>query len=155
MIQITRDNTTTQTTNNIYLDLYSQNPSAMPFPWIYKPMIKLTSIMSKRSKTFRAASVDTTNYLRYIKLTYKVTNDGSETLLSGIISLGDTDYPYSFYDIEIYAASNNSSLTPSSTNLLYKGMANFADSGTNPGTTYKEYISNDNAPDTIYITNTI
>tara|TARA_R100000781_G_C4076714_1_gene126332 strand:- start:525 stop:992 length:468 start_codon:yes stop_codon:yes gene_type:complete len=155
MIQITRDNSTTQTTNNIYLDLYSQNPSNLAFPWAYTPMIEITSIMSKNSKVFRAASVTTTDYKRYILLRYKVTNDGSETLLSGIVSLGNDDFPYGFYDIEIYGSSDNTSLTPSPSLLLYKGMANFEDSGTNPGISYKAYVKNDTDTESIYITNTI
>ena len=118
-------------------------------------MIEITSMMSKNSKVFRAASVTISNYERYILLTYKVTNDGSETLLSGIVSLGNDDFPYGFYDIDVYGAGNGTSLTPSANYLVYKGVANFTDKGSNPGTVYKTYNKNDKDTDSIYITNTI
>jgi hypothetical protein len=149
MIQATRDQNNDFTANYIYADLYDVMTSIAE-----KPLIKITSQSTNKSKVFRAGIVDTTNKNRYMRITYQIAKDSSnEALTSGVVFLGSTEYPYGFYDVVIYQNNDATNLDPDNAiKVIYKTVMNLK-AVNNDAITYTEYTETISSP--TYITNTI
>ena len=149
MIQATRDQNNDFTANYIYADLYDVMTSIAE-----KPLIKITSQSTNKSKVFRAGIVDTTNKNRYMRITYQIAKDSSnEALTSGVVFLGSTEYPYGFYDVVIYQNNDATNLDPDNAiKVIYKTVMNLK-AVNNDAITYSEYTETISSP--TYITNTI
>ena len=126
----------------------------------YKPIITLTSQMTRKFINFIPSSYDYANKDRYVKIDFSVKPTGSGTPSSGIIVLGTTDFPYGFYDIVI--RENTTNFLPSDASVLtrnkvYVGLANLRSETTgtykNPAVEYTEYTTNDSDTESVYITN--
>ena len=69
--------------------------------------------------------------------------------------MGDSDFPYGFYNVTIWQNNSNSNLDPDNAiKIIYKGLMNFAETGL-PAVTYTEYTTNDTDTESVYITNTV
>ena len=114
-----------------------------------RPLISIKSQQTEKILNFMASLVTITNENRYTEMKYTIgTND---VPLLGLIKLGNTDYPFGFYDVTIYQNSSNSNLDPSSlTTTLYTGLLNLTSS--TDTTQYKQYTTNDTDTDSVYIT---
>jgi len=114
-----------------------------------RPLISIKSQQTEKVLNFMASLVTVTNENRYTEMKYTI---GTTDLpLLGLIILGNTDYPFGFYDVTIYQNSSNSNLDPSGlTTTLYTGLLNLK-SLVNT-TQYKSYTTNDSNTDSVYIT---
>ena len=150
MIQSTRDNDQALTTNNIYADLYDVMTAIT-----FNPLIVFTNQTTNKSVNFIAKTFITTNKERYMKLTYDISNDGTTNTTSGVISIGDDDFPYGFYNVTIYQNNDGTNLdTDNAIKVIYKTVMNFK-AVNNNAVTYTEYTTNDTETDSVYITNTV
>ena len=150
MIQATRNNSTLNTANYIRLNLYDKITSST----IYNPLVSITSQITGKTKTFVVGNTDITNKERYLSMLYNIRNNGTETLTAGIISIGDNDYPYGFYDVTIYQNTSNTNIDSSGLNKIFTGLLNFK-AVNNNAVTYTEYTTNDSDTESVYITNEI
>ena len=123
----------------------------------FKPIITLTSQMTGNSVNFLPSSYDYTNKDRYVQITIAVTPSGTGT--STKIILGNTDFPYGFYDIIIRENTTNNLPSEASIparNKIYVGVANASSTSTgiykNPAVEYTEYTTNDSETESVYIT---
>ena len=149
MIQSLRNSAGNQV-NYIYLDLFDKMTSTT-----FDPLVLFESQLTKKKQYFVSGFVDLTNKERYIKLTYYQSNDGTDLPLSGILNMGDSDFPYGFYNVTIWQNNSNSNLDPDNAiKIIYKGLMNFAETGL-PAVTYTEYTTNDTDTESVYITNTV
>lgn len=114
-----------------------------------RPLISIKSQQTEKELNFMASLVTITNENRYTEMKYTIgTND---VPLLGLIKLGNTDYPFGFYDVTIYQNSSNSNLNPSGlTTTLYTGLLNLR--SLVDTTQYKQYTINDSDTDSVYIT---
>jgi len=114
-----------------------------------RPLISIKSQQTEKKLNFMASLVTITNENRYTEMKYTIgTND---IPLLGLIKLGNTDYPFGFYDVTIYQNSSNSNLDPSGlTTTLYTGLLNLR--SLVDTTQYKQYTINDSDTDSVYIT---
>ena len=114
-----------------------------------RPLISIKSQQTEKELNFMASLVTITNENRYTEMKYTIgTND---IPLLGLIKLGNTDYPFGFYDVTIYQNSSNSNLDPSGlTTTLYTGLLNLR--SLVDTTQYKQYTINDSDTDSVYIT---
>ena len=148
MIQWTRNNSTLNTANYIYANIYSLMTAIT-----YAPLIAITSQSTNKTKYFLSGVTNYDKKDRYVSMLINVRNNGTEGLTAGIISIGDKEYPYGFYDVTIYQNNNATNLDPANAvKVLYKTMMNFK-AVNNDGVTYTEYESTISSP--TYITNTI
>ena len=148
MIQWTRDNSLTTTFGGVYVDIYDVMTATT-----YNPLISITSQSTNKTKSFISGIFDLTNKERYVKLAVNIKNDGTESLTAGIISIGDDEFPYGYYDVVIYQNNNNTNVDPDNAiKVIYKTMMNFK-AVNNDAVTYTEYTSTITSP--TYITNTI
>tara|TARA_R110001583_G_scaffold182135_2_gene339757 strand:- start:836 stop:1210 length:375 start_codon:yes stop_codon:yes gene_type:complete len=119
----------------------------------YNPLISITSQSTNKTKSFISGIFDLTNKERYVKLAVNIRNNGTESLTAGIISIGDDEFPYGYYDVVIYQNNNNTNVDPDNAiKVIYKTMMNFK-AVNNDAVTYTEYTSTITSP--TYITNTI
>ena len=114
-----------------------------------RPLISIKSQQTEKILNFMASVVTTTNENRYTEMKYTI---GTTDLpLLGLLILGNTDYPFGFYDVTIYQNSSNSNLDPSGlTTTLYTGLLNLR--SLVDTTQYKQYTINDSDTDSVYIT---
>ena len=148
MIQRTRDNSLTTTFGGGYVDIYDVMTATT-----YNPLISITSQSTNKTKSFISGIFDLTNKERYVKLAVNIRNNGTESLTAGIISIGDDEFPYGYYDVVIYQNNNNTNVDPDNAiKVIYKTMMNFK-AVNNDAVTYTEYTSTITSP--TYITNTI
>jgi hypothetical protein len=114
-----------------------------------RPLISIKSQQTEKELNFMASLVTITNENRYTEMKYTIgTND---IPLLGLIKLGNTDYPFGFYDVTIYQNISNSNLDPSGlTTTLYTGLLNLR--SLVDTTQYKQYTINDSDTDSVYIT---
>ena len=75
----------------------------------------------------------------------------SENLTGGVIDVGNTDFPFGFYDVTIYRNFSNSNLSPNTLTPVYYTLMNLFDS-TKSSTTFTQYTTNDTNTDSVYIT---
>jgi len=116
---------------------------------VIRPLISIKSQQTEKELNFMASLVTITNENRYTEMKYTIgTND---IPLLGLIKLGNTDYPFGFYDVTIYQNISNSNLDPSGlTTTLYTGLLNLR--SLVDTTQYKQYTINDSDTDSVYIT---
>ena len=123
MIQLKGYNTLAQ---YFYINLYDemiQNGSETSM----KPLVSLTSQLTGKTKNFLPFTADYTDKDRCVKMGVNLVSAEVNPLLpvSGYIKLGDSDFPYGFYDVKIYQndPAYPSNLDPSTNTikLLYTG----------------------------------
>jgi|TARA_R100000951_G_C2532642_1_gene146857 hypothetical protein len=114
-----------------------------------RPLISIKSQQTEKELNFMASLVTITNENRYTEMKYTI---GTTDLpLLGLLILGNTDYPFGFYDVTIYQNSSNSNLDPTGlTTTLYTGLLNLR--SLVDTTQYKQYTINDSDTDSVYIT---
>ena len=79
--------------------------------------------------------------------------DGFESLTQGQIYLGESNYPYGFYNVKMWQQSSSSNLDPNDSSVVkqvFDGIAYLTNSD-NLGTTYTEYTTTQSSP--VYVTN--
>lgn len=146
MIQWTRNNSLSSTNCFAYVDIYDEMTATT-----YNPLIVLTSQSTNKTK-YVIPATDLTNKERYVKLTTTISKT-TDTGQFGIITLGNADFPYGFYDVVIYQ--NNSALNLDPANaikVIYKTIMNLK-AVNNDAIIYTEYTDTITSP--TYITNTI
>tara|TARA_Y100000593_G_C4116668_1_gene240598 strand:- start:3 stop:446 length:444 start_codon:yes stop_codon:yes gene_type:complete len=118
----------------------------------YAVLVKVTSQLTGKSKSFRA----TTTYTykdRYLILTvFIVASSVAENLTAGVVFLGSTDYPLGFYDLNIYQNTDNTNLDPTGLTVIYTGLANLSPTSDAEPVEYTEYTTNDSDTESVYIT---
>ncbi len=114
-----------------------------------RPLVSIKSQQTEKELNFMASLVTITNENRYTEMKYTI---GTTDLpLLGLLILGNTDYPFGFYDVTIYQNSSNSNLDPTGlTTTLYTGLLNLR--SLVDTTQYKQYTINDSDTDSVYIT---
>ena len=148
MIQWTRNNSVAQTFCPVYVNIYDEMTATT-----YNPLIAITSQSTNKTKYVIPAIVDLTNKERYVKLAINISNSGTDSPTAGIISIGDTEFPYGFYDVVIYQNNNNTNIDPDNAiKVIYKTIMNLK-ALNNDAITYTEYTDTISSP--TYITNTI
>jgi hypothetical protein len=131
---------------NFYINLYDKMTSTD-----YNVLASFKSQLTGKTKTCRPTTVYT-NKDRYVQCLVYVTN-GSENLGSGVMWLGNTDFPFGFYDVTIYQNVNNSNLDPASAvKTIYTGLANLNSITATIPVGYTEYTTNDSDTESVYIT---
>jgi len=148
MIQWTRNNSITNTFCPAYVNIYDEMTATT-----YNPLFALTSQSTNKTKYVVAPTNDYTNKERYVKLAINISSTGVEAGHVGIITLGNADFPYGFYDVVIYQNGNALNLDPdNAVKVIYKTIMNFK-AVNNDAITYTEYTDTISSP--TYITNTI
>ena len=134
--------------NKIYLNLADKMTNTD-----YRPLIYFESQFTESIKKF-TVSASYTNQNRYVELTYNtVRSQASESLVSGNIFMGNTDFPLGFYNAYIYQNTSNSNLDSSGLTLIYTGLMNMAmNTGEELPVEYTEYTTNDTDTESVYIT---
>ena len=141
--------------NYIYVNIYDKYDDKNNIQ--YDPIITLTSQMTGKFVHFlpQAGGWDITSKERYVRIKYSIRSElpvGS----AGFIALGDTDFPYGFYDITIRENTSNSlpddELIPNF-NLVFTGLYNLTATTPNRAIIYTEYTTNDSDTESVYITN--
>jgi len=148
MIQWTRNNSTLNTANYIYANLYDEMTATT-----YAPLIAITSQSTNKTKYFLSGITNYDKKDRYVSMLFNIRNNGTEGLTAGVISIGDNDYPYGFYDVVIYQNNNSTNLDPdNAVKVIYRTIMNLK-AVNNDAITYTEYTDTISSP--TYITNTI
>lgn len=146
MIQWTRNNSLVNTNCFAYVDIYDEMTATT-----YNPLIELTSQSTNKTK-YVIPGTDLTNKERYVKLTTTISKTVDSGAL-GIITLGNADFPYGFYDVVIYQNNDATNLDPdNAVKVIYKTIMNLK-AVNNDAITYTEYTETISSP--TYITNTI
>ncbi len=161
MIQLWNSGTTAVngSSNEIYVSIFDEYQDKDNIQ--YKPIITLTSHITGKAVTLLPSSYSYTNKERYVELKILNKTSGSQSLAVGKVLLGNTDFPYGFYDVTIREAINASLPTDpavlNSRHVVYTGLANLVPTTTgsfaNPAVTYTEYTTNDSDTESVYITN--
>tara|TARA_Y100000593_G_scaffold63984_1_gene118198 strand:+ start:73 stop:552 length:480 start_codon:yes stop_codon:yes gene_type:complete len=123
----------------------------------YKPIITFTSQMTGKSTSIVPTIYDYSNKDRYVKITFTIKTTG--TANGGYVDLGNSDFPYGFYDIVI--RENTTNYLPGVIDtrpIVYRGIMNLSsrkdpNSYPNPAVEYTEYTTNDSDTESVYITN--
>jgi len=148
MIQWTRNNSITNTFCPAYVNIYDEMTATT-----YNPLFALTSQSTNKTKYVVAPTNDYTNKERYVKLAINISSTGVEAGHVGIITLGNADFPYGFYDVVIYQNNDGSNLDPdNAVKVIYRSIMNLK-AVNNDAITYTEYTDTVSSP--TYITNTI
>jgi len=148
MIQWTRNNSITNTFCPAYVDIYDEMTATT-----YNPLFALTSQSTNKTKYVVSGSNDYTNKERYVKLAINISSDGTDSGSASIITLGNADFPYGFYDVVIYQNNSNYNIDPANAiKVIYKTIMNLK-AVNNDAITYTEYTETISSP--TYITNTI
>ena len=95
-----------------------------------------------------SASLLNERFISLIFFIHKTTN----TPTSFIVVMGNSDYPYGFYDVSIYLNSSSSNLDPTGLTRLYSGLGNLTGGDDFETVKYKEYTTNDSDTESVYIT---
>ena len=141
--------TPTFTTTTIGDDTYY----AMSFPYF---LIKLKSQQTGKEKLLIPYTMNTTNYERYFnfKIFYTKTEKPVFSPINGFIALNDKDYPFGFYDLQIWQ--NKEGFTTldldNTLQLLYTGVMNVTPLTGSTEVDYSEYTTNDSDTDNVYLT---
>ena len=115
----------------------------------YRPLVEFKSQQTSKSKYFIPTIFTTTQSDRYCIIYWF--DSTSEDLDSGIIDVGNTDFPLGFYDVTIYKNVSNTNLNPAITTAVYYTKLNMFDSTKNT-TTFTPYTTNDTDTNSVYIT---
>ena len=141
-----KDLTVINTINlNLWDSVYFQTIYSV---FLKQPLVQITSQQTGKSKVFRPFSTDITNKDRYVSLTYYT--NVTELLETGFISFGDSNFPFGFYDLQIFAPVT-SSMSIVGVNYIYTGLFNVFN--VDKSVDYKEYTINDSDTNSVYITN--
>jgi len=147
MIQWTRNNSQTLTPCVAYVDIYDQMTATT-----YYPLFALTSQSTNKTK-YVVAGTNFDKKERYVQLSLNISSTGIDNGSIGIISLGNADFPYGFYDVVIYQNSSSTNIDPANAvKVIYKTIMNLK-AVNNDAITYTEYTDTISSP--TYITNTI
>ena len=131
--------------NYIYLRLNDKGSATN----VLRPLVSIKSQQTEKILNFIPSVVVVTNEERYTQMSYTI--GLLDFPVIGLIIVGNTDYPFGFYDVTIYQNSSNSNLDPSGlTTTLYTGLLNLRPSVDT--TQYKQYTTNDTDTDSVYIT---
>ena len=147
MIQWTMNNSTLNTANYIYANIYSLMTATT-----YAPLIAITSQSTNKTKYFLSGVTNYDKKDRYVSMLINVRNNGTEGLTAGVISIGDQEYPYGFYDVTIYQNTSSSNLDPTGLTQVYSGLMNLSPTSDAEPVTYSEYTTNDSDTESVYIT---
>ena len=121
--------------------------------YTYTPLWVLTSQLTGKEKAFIPTVFTQTTKPRAALFLYQTASVvASENLTSGLIFLGDTDYPLGFYDLEIYNNSSASNLDKSGLTKLFTGLFNVRGAANRESVTYSEYTTNDADTESVYVT---
>lgn len=115
----------------------------------YRPLVEFKSQQTGKSKYFIPTIFTTTQSDRYCIIYWF--DSTSEDLDSGIIDVGNTDFPLGFYDVTIYKNVSNTNLNPAIATPVYYTKLNMFDSTKNT-TTFTPYTTNDTDTNSVYIT---
>ena len=149
MIQATQDETLSRSqTINLNLwdsdwfrSVYTINP--------HIPLVNIISQQTGNNKVFAPFAIDLTNKDRYISLTY-ITNPSNEDLTLGLLEFGNDDFPFGFYNMQIFARGSDS-MSIIALNAVYTGLFNITNDVL--AVNYSQYSTNDTDTNSIYITN--
>ena len=131
--------------NYIYLRLTDKGSATS----ILRPLVSIKSQQTEKILNFIPGVVVVTNEERYTQMSYTI--GLLDFPVIGLIIVGNTDYPFGFYDVTIYQNSSNSNLDPSGlSTILYTGLLNLKPLVDT--TQYKQYTTNDTDTDSVYIT---
>ncbi len=132
-----------------YIYLRTTDVSTSTVSNVIRPLISIKSQQTEKILNFIPILLVLTNEERYTEMKYRI---GSFDLpVIGLIKLGNTDFPFGFYDVTIYQNSTNSNLDPSGLSTkLYTGLLNLRP--VVDTTQYKQYTINDSDTDSVYIT---
>ena len=142
-------------TNYLYVDLYDKavkNDVVLT----QEPIFSITSQQTGKEKLFFPYTMNTTNYERYFnfKIFYTKTENPVFSPINGFIALNDKDYPFGFYDLQIWQ--NKEGFTTldldNTLQLLYTGVMNVTPLTGSTEVDYSEYTTNDSDTDNVYLT---
>tara|TARA_R100000664_G_C2677040_1_gene86647 strand:+ start:189 stop:650 length:462 start_codon:yes stop_codon:yes gene_type:complete len=152
MIQFTVPNVSL-VNNKFYLDLYDLYEGQAEAD-IDSPLVIVKSQLTGKSKAMLPSTlIPTDKFHRYFSLNIITTRTLSETPISGLMRIGDTDFPLGFYDISIYKNTSNTNLDPTGLTLVYTGLAIAkAQTDDQEPINYSEYTTNDSDTESVYIT---
>lgn len=139
--------------NPFYLDLYDMYEGQAQAD-IDSPLVIIKSQLTGKSKITLPSTVITTDkFHRYFYMNIVTTRSLDDTPISGILNIGNTDFPLGFYDVSIYKNTSNDNLDPTGLTLVYTGLAIAkAQTDNQEPTKYSEYTTNDSDTDSVYIT---
>ena len=121
--------------------------------YTYTPLWVITSQLTGKEKAFIPTFFLQTTKPRAANFLFQLRNDvADENLTSGLIFIGDTDYPLGFYDLEIYNNSSASNLDKSGLTKLFTGLFNVRGGTNRESVTYSEYTTNDADTESVYVT---
>ena len=115
----------------------------------YRPLVEFKSQQTGKSKYFIPTIFTTTFSDRYCIIYWF--DSTSEDLDSGIIDVGNTDFPLGFYDVTIYKNISDTNLDSTITTPVYYTILNMFDS-TKSSSTFTQYTTNDTDTNSVYIT---
>jgi|TARA_R100000081_G_C4800405_1_gene163801 hypothetical protein len=115
----------------------------------YRPLVQFKSQLTGKSKYFIPTIFTTTFSDRYCIIYWF--DSTSEDLDSGIIDVGNTDFPLGFYDVTIYKNISATNLNPAVATPVYYTILNMFDS-TKSSSTFTQYTTNDTDTNSVYIT---
>ena len=148
MIQIVRGETT-GSAQNFYLNVVDKMTNTD-----YKPLISITSQLSKQTVYFIPFSFTTTNKNRYAQFSiFTPVISASEALTLGFVYLGTENRPFGLYDVIMYQNTSNTNLDPSGLTTIWNGLMNLTANTDFAAVTYTEYTTNDSDTESVYITN--
>jgi hypothetical protein len=148
MIQWTRNNSVANTFCPAYVNIYDEMTATT-----YNPLFALTSQSTNKTKYVVSNGLDLTNKERYVKLQINISSTGTDSGASSVITLGNADFPYGFYDVVIYQNNSNLNIDPANAiKVIYRTIMNLK-AVNNDAITYTEYTDTISSP--TYITNTI
>jgi hypothetical protein len=142
--------------NYFYVNLYDEAVKD-GYELTQKPIFAITSQQTGKQKLFYPYSMDTTKYNRYYKFLVKYIKTEAAPVFypgTGFIALNDKDYPFGFYDMQIWQNEpgyNNLNLD-NTLKLLYSGLLNVNGTGNSTEVDYSEYTTNDSETDNVYLT---
>ena len=131
-----------------YIDIYDITKSTVT----YKPLWVLTSQLTGKEKAFVPVVLQTTYPRAANFLWTMVKSQAEENLTEQKIFIGDTDYPYGFYDLEVYQNTSDTNLDKTGLTKLFTGLFNARGSTGAESVTYSEYTTNDADTESVYVT---
>ena len=131
-----------------YIDIYDITKSTVT----YKPLWVLTSQLTGKEKAFVPVVFQTAFPRAANFLWTMVKSQAEENLTEQKIFIGDTDYPYGFYDLEVYQNTSDTNLDKTGLTKLFTGLFNARGSTGAESVTYSEYTTNDADTESVYVT---
>jgi len=155
MIQVVRGTYFGGDANTFYVSTYDKYEDKDKIQ--YKPILTFTSQMTGKSVNLIPSVYDYAHKDRFVKITF-IIKSNSPTPSGGSVDLGNTDFPFGFYDVII--RENSSNFLPEIIDnrpIVYTGLMNLRSSTDstykNPSVEYTEYTTNDSDTESVYITN--